>query len=164
MPRTNPDLIQQIKKLQSEVRALRTMNRVYSDTKTFVVAGGVEVGMLIPPFIVSMTPKHAATQPVASRDPMEYKRLLGVCARVVDGSCFLNFTVNDYTINDTPYHAVATGPTHWEYSLLYNPPGDFRADLHLEDRDILAVEIVSATGAFHLSASFLMEITPGRRG
>jgi hypothetical protein len=148
----NPDLVQQFRQTQEKVRRLETRtSQTWSDTKTFVVSGVITPGFQVPPYFISMSPIYDPTAPRQETGPQETRYLIGVVAKLLDGTCTVHLTRNDDTIigPENPYPVSATSPDRWT-----------GINLALEDRDRLGFDVVSASDvARDLSVSFIMRIT-----
>lgn len=146
---SQPDLIDQIRKLQEQVRRLQTRTKmVTSHSKTFLVSGAVVDGFQTPGFIVSATPRYFTddTDP-AERFPQDIRIVTGVSAKLLDGEAHLDFYVNSEVVF-SDYWVKATRDAYWH---------PIRKDLH--DGDLLSVVVVSTNGsARDLSAAFLMTL------
>jgi hypothetical protein len=149
VPRKNPDLLDQHIKMQQRDRYRRIMFPCYSDTKTFLIAGDV-AGVVIPPYIVSMTPALKYPYVYNDRGPEEMKFLKGYCGRLSSGTCSIRPTKNGDFIGPS-VDVTSSKPTHWE------PVNDE----DLDDRDSLSFVITGGSGAQDLAASFVFEIRPG---
>lgn len=138
MPRSpaSQDLLRRLQRMETELREIRLRSRAHTETKTFIVGGLVDESTYIPPALVLVNPDEQS---------QEWKRLLGFDGILNAGTVTIDW-YRDGALLLAGHVLTSSGSTG----------GDLPEPLELSGGSWLQPVIVSASGATHLAAAFMV--------
>lgn len=132
-------IVRRIVRVEEDIRRLKLRVDGHTETKTFVVSGGITVGLYIPPFFVGVSP-----------DPdsglIESKVIYAVRGVLRTGVCTVNWLVNGEVVQAGHGITVDT----------YQGNLPLATALEVNDGDVVQPVIADATNAADLAAAVVM--------